>query len=103
MSTLTRRSTTRKSVPVTAEDTQVVERVQEPQSIERAALAELGIELSATPSEAEVLQALVEAGRLAVQQQVMSTGYAELAASRNDEDEAFGRAARQRRRGPSED
>lgn len=103
MSTLTRRTTTRKSVPVTAEDAATVERVQEPQSMERTALAELGIELSATPSEAEVLQALIEAGRIAVQQQVMATGYAALAAAQDDEDRAYAMAMRGRRRGSSED
>lgn len=103
MSTLTRRTTTRKSVPVTAENAATVERVQEPQSMERTALAELGIELSATPSEAEVLQALIEAGRIAVEQQMMLTGYAALAAAQNDEDRAFKQANRARRRGSSED
>jgi hypothetical protein len=103
MSTITRRTTTRKSVPVTPEDAQVVERVQEPQSNERTALAELGIELSANPSEAEVLQALIEAGRIAVQQQVMATGYAAAAAAQDDESRAYRRAMRQRRRGSAED
>lgn len=94
----------RKTVPVTAEDTQTVERVRQPASAERAALAELlGMELSANPSEAEVLQALVEAGRNAVRQQVMLTGYAALAAARDEEDRAHERAMRSRRRGSSED
>ena len=103
MSTLTRRTVARKTVPVTAEDTQAVERVRRPGSIERAALAELGIELSANPSEAEVLQALVEAGRAAVQQQVMATGYAALAAARDEDDREHELAMRSRRRGSSED
>ena len=103
MSTLTRKALTRKSVPVTAEDARTVERVREPHSMERAALAELGIELSANPSEAEALQALIEAGRAAVQQQVMVSGYAALAASQNDEDHEYEQTMRQRRRGSSED
>lgn len=103
MSTITRRTVARKTVPVTAEDTKTVERVRQPDSIERQALAELGIELSANPSEAEVLQALVEAGRVAVEQQVMITGYAALAEARDAEDEAYGQAMRGRRRGGSED
>jgi hypothetical protein len=93
----------RKTVPVTAEDTATVEKVRHPGSIERAALVELGVELSANPSEAEVLQALIEAGRIAVQQQVMVTGYAALAASYDDEDRAHERAMRRRARGTSED
>lgn len=88
---------------MTAEDTQAVERVRRPGSIERLALAELGIELSANPSEAEVLQALVEAGRTAVQQQVMATGYAALAEAQDEEDRAHELAMRGRRRGSSED
>ena len=103
MSTLTRRTVARKSVPVTAEDAQAVERVRQPQSVERAALAALGIELSENPSEAEALQALIEAGRAAVQQQVMVSGYAALAASQNDEDHEYEQTMRQRRRGSSED
>lgn len=104
MSTLARKPVTRKTVPVTEEGTAAVERVREPASAYRQALAELlGIELSANPSEAEVLQALVEAGRIAVEQKVMVTGYAALAASRDDEDRAYERAMRSRRRGSSED
>jgi len=103
MSTLTRKTMVRKSVPVTEEDAQTVQRVREPQSLERAALAEMGIELSANPSEAEALQALVEAGRTAIQQQVMVSGYAALAASQNQEDREYEQAMRQRRRGSSED
>jgi UPF0288 family protein (methanogenesis marker protein 3) len=103
MSTLTRRTTTRESVPVTEEDAQVAERVREPQSIERTALAELGIELSASPSKAEAFQALIEAGRIAVQQQVMANGYAAAAAAQDDESKAYRRAMRQRPRGSAED
>src|SRR5690348_15212438 len=98
MSTLTRKTVARKSVPVTEEDAQTVQRVRQSQSVERAALAEMGITLSANPSEAEALQALVEAGRTAIQQQVMVSGYAALAASKNDEDREYEQAMRQRRR-----
>jgi hypothetical protein len=94
----------RKTVPVTAEDTLTVERLRQPASAERSALAQLlGMELPPNPSEGEVLQALVEAGRQAVEQQIMVTGYAALAAARDDEDEAYERAMRARRRGSSED
>jgi hypothetical protein len=104
MSTLTGKAVARKTVPVTAEDTQAVERLREPASAYRTALAEiLGVELSADPSEAEVLQALIEAGRIAVEQKVMVGGYAALAAARDDEDRAYARAMRGRRRGSSED
>ncbi|MFJ8110054.1 hypothetical protein [Streptomyces sp. NPDC096132] len=107
MTTPTRRkpdAVARKSVPVTAQDTETVERLRQPASAERAALAELlGVELPSNASEGEVLQALVEAGRQAVEQQVMLTGYAALAAARNDEDKMHERAMRARRRGSSED
>jgi hypothetical protein len=107
MTTPTRRkpaAVARKTVPVTAEDSLAVQRVRQPESAERTALAQLlGVELPANPSEAEVLQALVEAGRHAVEQQVMLTGYAALAAARDNEDEAYERAMRARRRGSSED
>ncbi|MFF2618985.1 hypothetical protein [Kitasatospora sp. NPDC058046] len=104
MSSLTGKAVARKSVPVTAEDTQTVERLREPAGAYRAAIAELlGVELSANPSEAEVLQALLEAGRIAVEQKVMATGYAALAAARDDEDREHARAMRSRRRGSSED
>jgi hypothetical protein len=104
MSTLTRKTLSRKTVPVTAEDTRTVDRVREPHSAHRAALAELlGVELSANPSEAEVLQALVEAGRMALEQQVMVTGYAALAAAQDEEDREYELAMRGRRRGARED
>jgi hypothetical protein len=107
MTTSTRRkpaAVARKTVPVTAEDTATVERLRQPASSERSALAELlGVELPPHPSEGEALQALVEAGRRAVEQQMMLKGYAALAAARDDEDAAYERAMRARRRGSSED
>lgn len=107
MTTPTRRkppAVARKTVPVTAQDTETVERLRQPASAERAALGELlGMELPPNPSEGEVLQALVEAGRHAVEQQVMLTGYAALAVARDEEDKAHERAMRARRRGSSED
>ncbi|BAJ30645.1 MULTISPECIES: hypothetical protein [Kitasatospora] len=104
MSSLIGKSVARKSVPVTAEDTRAVERLREPAGAYRAAIAEiLGVELSANPSEAEVLQALIEAGRIAVEEKVMTSGYTALAAARGDEDREHDRAMRNRRRGSSED
>lgn len=107
MTTPTRRkpdAVARKTVPVTAQDTEAVERLRQPASAERAALAKLlGMDLPSNASEGEVLQALVEAGRHAVEQQVMLTGYAALAAARNEEDRKHERAMRARRRGSSED
>ncbi|MGH8882385.1 MAG: molecular chaperone GrpE [Stackebrandtia sp.] len=86
------------------DDTVAMARVRRPGSAERLALAELlGIELSAEPSEAEVLQALIEAGRIAVEEKVRQRGYAALAAARDEEDRAYEAAMRARRRGSAGD
>lgn len=91
--------TVRKSVPLTADDQQELDRIRAPHSRERAALGELtGIELGEQASDAELLHALVLAGRAAITDQIMDTGYAEWAASETDEDREFERMTRARRR-----
>ncbi|MFJ9728539.1 hypothetical protein ACIRP3_37935 [Streptomyces sp. NPDC101209] len=92
---------TRKSIPITEADQTAVARVREPDSSERAALLALGVELSAQPSEAEVLHALLTAGRKAIEEGAMLYGYAALAAQQDDEDREFHAAMRGRRRGAS--
>jgi hypothetical protein len=87
--------TMRKSVPVGAEDTLVLERMHQPESAERRALAELtGASLEPNASDAEILAALLEAGRRAVTERVSATGYAAWAQSMDDEDRAYRRARR---------
>jgi hypothetical protein len=72
----------RKSVTLTPEDRQELDRIREPNSQLRTALERIaGVELQENASEAEVLHALVVAGRAAVVEQMMDAGYAEWAAS----------------------
>jgi hypothetical protein len=85
----------RKSVPIGPEDVATLERLHAPVSPERHALAQLtGHELDAGASDAEILAALVRAGRDAVTQQVAITGYAAWAADMDDEDRAYRTARR---------
>ncbi|WP_165978736.1 molecular chaperone GrpE [Actinomadura darangshiensis] len=85
----------RKSVPMGSEDVATLERMHAPASPERQALAQLtGQELDAGASDAEILTALVRAGREAVTQQVAATGYAAWAAEMDDEDRAYRTARR---------
>lgn len=87
--------TARKSVPVGPEDIITLERMHAPTSPERQALTQLtGHELDASASDAEILAALVRAGREAVTQQVATTGYAAWAAEMDDEDRAYRTARR---------
>jgi hypothetical protein len=85
----------RKSVPMGPEDVTTLERMHAPVSPEREALAQLtGQELDAGASDAEILAALIRAGREAVTQQVAATGYAAWAAEMDDEDRAYRTARR---------
>ena len=78
---------TRKSVPITPDDIEDLERLRSDDRLYREAVqAVAGVELPDKPSEAEALHALIAAGRWAVQQHVMATGYAALAAAQTDED-----------------
>lgn len=87
----------RKSVPLTSADRDHLERLRAPDSAEREALSQVtGIVLDSDASEAELLHALVLAGRAAVTEQVMLTGYAALAAAEDDDDRAVRRAMRAR-------
>ncbi|MFF4620698.1 hypothetical protein [Nonomuraea jabiensis] len=85
----------RKSVPMGPEDVATLECMHAPVSPERQALAQLtGQELSAGSSDAEILAALIRAGRDAVTHQVATTGYAAWAAEMDDEDHAYRTARR---------
>ncbi|WP_228473626.1 hypothetical protein [Streptomyces calidiresistens] len=94
---------TRKSIPITEEDQSIATRIRDTDSSERAALLALGVELSSRPSEAEVLHALLTAGRKAVEEGAMLHGYAALAAQEDEEDREFHAAMRGRRRGAGEE
>jgi hypothetical protein len=87
----------RKSVPLTHEDEAHLKQLRTPGTPEHQALSQIaGILLPDDASEAETLHALLMAGRAAVTERVMISGYAALAASRDDEDHATHRAMRAR-------
>ncbi|NML54870.1 hypothetical protein HHL19_34165 [Streptomyces sp. R302] len=90
---------TRKSVPLDALVEEAMERVRRHDSPENAALRQVtGISVSDDTSDAEVLRALLNAGRVAVQEKALENGYAALAAAQDDEDRAYAAARRARRR-----
>jgi hypothetical protein len=87
----------RKSIPLTAEDQAHLDRLRTPGTPEHEALSQVaGILLPENASEAETLHALLTAGRAAVTERVMLTGYAALAAAQDDEDRSARRAMRDR-------
>lgn len=87
--------TTRKSVPLTAEELADLAALRSPDTPEHAALDEL-LSIGDNPSEALVLLALLRLGRQRVSEAVLERGYADLAAVENDDDRAARRALRQR-------
>lgn len=90
-------TTTRKTVPVDAEEQALAERLRDPESLERRALARLGlVDLDAVTSEAQALHALLAVGHRVLREQVLELGYAELARTEDDEDRAVRRALRRR-------
>ncbi|TDC60325.1 molecular chaperone GrpE [Actinomadura sp. GC306] len=85
----------RKSVPMGPEDITTLKRMHASESPERQALAQLtGHELNDSASDAEILSALIRAGREAVTERMAATGYAAWAAEMDDEDRAYRRARR---------
>ncbi|MBT2488239.1 hypothetical protein J7E96_06820 [Streptomyces sp. ISL-96] len=87
----------RKSIPLSHEDQAHLERLRTAGTPEHEALKQVaGILLADDASEAETLHALLTAGRIAVTERVMLTGYAALAAAQDDEDAAARRAMRAR-------
>ncbi|MGW6255400.1 hypothetical protein [Streptomyces sp. NPDC055085] len=92
-------TSTRKSIPITAEDQAAVAKVRQHDSSERSALLAMGVDLSPQPSEAEVIHALLTAGRKAVEEGALAYGYSALAAHQDSEDIAYHAAMRARRRG----
>ena len=102
---MTANTKVRKSVPLTHEDEAHLKQLRTPGTPEHQALSQIaGILLPDDASEAETLHALLMAGRAAVpdllavveHRGVMISGYAALAASRDDEDHATHRAMRAR-------
>lgn len=88
----------RKSVPFDADDLRDVERLRERAAYKEALLEVTGVELSASPTEAEAMHAFIVAGREAVREKLRLSGYAALAASRTDEDARISRAMSRRSR-----
>ncbi|MPZ62905.1 MAG: hypothetical protein GEU93_16750 [Propionibacteriales bacterium] len=88
---------TRKSIPLTPEDISDVDLLRKQDAYREALQAVAGIELSAHPSEADAVHALVVAGRAVLKEQMMQTGYAAVAAGKTDEDEKITRAASRRK------
>jgi hypothetical protein len=91
--------TIRKTVPLSAGEVAELEAARTDGTVEHAALTELAGDAR---SESAVLHALVALGIRSVQERVLEKGYAALAASQDEEDEAYHAAMRGRRRGSSE-
>lgn len=95
-------SVIRKSIPIDAHVEDMLRRIRRHDTPENEALCQVtGIRVDDDTSEAEALRALLNAGRLAVQEKVMENGYAALAAAQDEEDrehEAAMRARGARRR-----
>ncbi|HZU54816.1 MAG TPA: hypothetical protein VFA06_03000 [Actinocrinis sp.] len=89
--------TIRKSVPLNAAEQAALSEARIDGTPVHDALAEL-VGPDATRSEAATLQALLHLGLRAVKERVDEHGYAALAAARTEEDWAFHRAMRARRR-----
>ena len=101
MNTL-QRTTTRKSLPLTARDDRDLA-VLRGSKVHREALSRLAdTTVDASASEAAYLHPVFEAGLQAIKEQVEESGYAEMAAQRNAEGETIeARRAAARRRRPS--
>ncbi|GHB04992.1 hypothetical protein ACIQRS_19555 [Streptomyces termitum] len=90
---------TRKSVPLDAPTEEAMRRVRRHDSPENRALRQVtGIKVGDDTSDAEVLRALLNAGRVAIEEKALENGYAALAAAQDDEDRAYAAARRTRRR-----
>ncbi|MGW6862552.1 hypothetical protein [Streptomyces xanthophaeus] len=88
---------TRKSVPLDALVEESLIRLRRHGSPENRALCQVtGISVADDTSDAEILRALLNAGRVAVQEKVLENGYAALAAAQDDEDRAYAAAVRDR-------
>ncbi len=82
------RTATRKSVPLEQEDLEVIDLLQTAGSAEQRALIEVtGITLDENASEATSIRALIAAGRIVIEQAVISEGYEAYAASLTPEDQ----------------
>ncbi len=93
--------TIRKTVPLNPEELALLEASRSQGSPAHQALTEL-LGPAAAKSEASVLHAAVSLGLSVIQERVADHGYAALAAAQDDEDRAYHKAMRARRR-PTED
>src|SRR5665647_554615 len=92
MSTLTR-----KNISLHTSEIEIVNRVRDEGTAEHAALREVsGLDLPAAASEAESLRAILKVGLWAIEEKVMTYGYAALAAARTGEDVETTAAIRRR-------
>ena len=98
--TLRMAGTVRKSVPLSRADRDGLQALRTDLAWQEAALEIAGVEVSETPSEAEVLHALVQVGNRVLADRVtekeMEAGYAELAATETAEDRELARALSRR-------
>ncbi len=90
-------STIRKTVPLTSDEASLIEQARTAGTPYHTALTQL-VGADVTRSEAATLRALVTYGLEALGEQVALDGYAQLAASRDAEDEAYAATMRRRNR-----
>ncbi len=87
----------RKTVPLTPDELTLIETLRTVGTTEHSALLDLA-GAGADRSEATTLHALISLGIATLEDRVAERGYAELAATRTDEDREFHDAMRSRRR-----
>lgn len=87
----------RKNISLHSYEIELVTRVRNEGTAERAALREVtGVDLPESASEAESLRAILKIGLSAIEEKVMTYGYAALAAARTEDDTATTAAIRRR-------
>ncbi|WP_327048294.1 hypothetical protein OG320_10680 [Microbispora sp. NBC_01189] len=90
-------SGSRAPVPLNDQDKEFLDAIRTPGTPENSAIERLvGKTLGLETSTSSALHTLVDVARKAVLEEVMVSGYAALAASLDDDDHAFTRAARRR-------
>jgi hypothetical protein len=92
----------RKMVPLSPDEVAELDAARTEGTMEHTSLTELA-GTGADRSEAATLHALVALGLRTVHARALEHGYAALAASQDDEDDAYRSAMRGRRRGAAED
>lgn len=87
----------RKNVTLAEDELDLVNRIRRDGSAERDAVRSMtGAELSANTSQSESIRLVVRAGVAAIEERVLTAGYAAMAAERDDDDRAYAAAARSR-------